>query len=329
MTPWKPSTRYGPIRLAVALVVLAVAGCGSGSDDDQASDTSAAPLSSSTASTTSTTKASETSPPTVLDGFVAVDGGRQLKVGCYGAGSPTVLLEVGGSGDLTDWPVAFVDLLAAETTTCLYSRAGGNGSTPVEGLQTRDQIVGDAYTLLGSLNTDHGVEGPYVFVGWSFGGSVALAEALEHPETTAGLVILDTNFPSDFIPACTASGRSASECQASYTEDEEAKSIEKDIVARVHPLPDIPIAVVSALAQPDCRLEPGATSVTADIAGTDVTAPDCEALGIAIADRNKADWGQLGSQVTDTRVDADHDNLPRDAAAAIAAIVLGIVASAG
>ena len=173
-------------------------------------------------------------------------GGRKLKVRCFGAGVPTVLLEVGGSGDLNDWPMTFVDLLAAETTTCLYSRAGGRGSTPVEGWQTRDQIVGDAYSLLGQLHTDHGVQGPYVLVGWSFGGSVALAEALEHPETTAGLAILDTNFPSDFIPACTASGHSVEECRASYAGDEEAKSIEKDIVAGVHPLPDIPIAVVSA-----------------------------------------------------------------------------------
>ena len=80
--------------------------------------------------------------------------------------------------------------------------------------------------------------------------------------------------------------------------------------------------------QPDCKPEPGATSVTAEIAGTDVTAPNCDALGIAIADKNKADWGQLGSQVTDTRIDADHDHLVRDAADEIAAIVLAIVQSA-
>ena len=121
----------------------------------------------------------------------------------------------------------------------------------------------------------------------------------------------------------------ASECQANYAGDEEAKSVERDIVAGAHPLPDIPIAVVSALALPDCQLEPGATSVTAEIAGTDVTAPDCGTLGIAIADKNKADWGQLGPQVTDTRIDADHDHLVRDAAEELAAIVLEIVAATG
>ena len=86
---------------------------------------------------------------------------------------------------------------------------------------------------------------------------------------------------------------------------------------------------MSALADPDCLLEPGATSVTAEIAGTDVTAPDCAALGIAIADKNQADWGQLGPQVTDTRIDSDHNSLVADAAAEIASIVLDIVNSAG
>ncbi|MEO6470418.1 MAG: hypothetical protein ABIR57_01215, partial [Aeromicrobium sp.] len=162
----------------------------------------------------------------------------------------------------------------------------------------------------------------------SLGGSVALAEALEHPNTTAGLVILDTNFPSDFIPACIKSGHSAKECQSTYDEDEEAKALEKDIVAKVHPLPDIPIAIVSALQQPECFVESGATSVTVDIAGTDVTAPDCEALGVVIADKNRDDWGQLGPQVTDTRLDADHDGLPSQATAEISELVLQMVTSA-
>jgi pimeloyl-ACP methyl ester carboxylesterase len=267
-------------------------------------------------------------PSTVLDGFVDLVGGRRLKARCYGAGGPTVLLEAGGSSNLDDWPTTFVNLLAAATTTCLYSRAGGAGSTPFAGLLTRAQIVEDAYSLLDSLHRDHGVNGPFVFVGQSFGGSVALAEALEHPETTAGMVILDTNFPSDFIPACIASGHAAADCQATYEDDKEAKSIEKDIIAKVHPLPDIPIAVVSALAQPDCHVEPGVATVTAEIAGTDVTAPDCDALGVVIADKNRTDWGQLGTQVTDTRIDADHDHLVAIASTEIAAIVLRIVTSA-
>ena len=151
---------------------------------------------------------------------------------------------------------------------------------------------------------------------------MALAEALEHPETTAGLVILDTNFPSDFIPACTASGHSVEECRASYAGDEEAKSIEKDIVAGVHPAPRHPDRCRErGSVQPDCKPEPGATSVTAEIVGTDVTAPSAMCR-IAIVDKNKADWGHLGSQVTDTRIDVDHDHLVRDADEIVAIVLV-------
>ena len=97
--------------------------------------------------------------------------------------------------------------LAETTTTCAYSRAGGYGSTPVEGLLTREVIVHDAFTLVERLHQQHGVPGPYLLVGWSFGGSVILAEALAHPELTAGLVVLDNNFTVDYVKVCTASGR--------------------------------------------------------------------------------------------------------------------------
>jgi pimeloyl-ACP methyl ester carboxylesterase len=271
---------------------------------------------------------SAAAPKVVFEGTIDVSRRREVQARCVGAGSPTVLLEVGGSGNMTDWSPLFVDALGAKTTTCLYSRAGGEGSTPVDGLQTRTQIVSDAYTLLDTLKKDHGVTGPYVLVGWSFGGSVALAEALEHPETTAGLVILDTDFPSNFMPACRASGRSAKDCRATYKEDEEAKSIEKNIVARVHPLPNIPIAVVSAMQLPDCSVEPGAKTVTAEIGGTNVTAADCKALAAAIADKQRADWGRLGPQVTTLRVDGDHDHLIDEAPPEIVQLVQQMVTSA-
>lgn len=276
---------------------------------------------------TGATTASAEPPKVVFDGTVDVSRHREVQARCVGAGSPTVLLEVGGSGNMTDWSPLFVDALGAKTTTCLYSRAGGEGSTPLAGLQTRAQLVHDADTLLDALRQDHAVHGPYVLVGWSFGGSVALAEALEHPDTTAGIVILDTDFPSNFMPACRASGRSAKDCRATYEEDEEAKSIEKDIVARVHPLPNIPIAVVSAMQLPDCT-EGGTTTLTADIAGTEVTAPNCKALAVAIADKQRADWGRLGPQVTTTRIDADHDHLVDDAPPEIVNLVLQMVTSA-
>ena len=302
-------------RAAAFLLLLALTACG-GSEPN------------STKASTSTSPATQPTPRSVFDGQIDVGGGRHLRAVCVGSGSPTVLLESGGGSDLNQWPSSFVTTLAAKTTTCRYSRAGARGSTALSGLMTRAQVASDAYTMLDALHADHGVNGPYVFVGQSFGGSVALIEALEHPDRTAGMVILDTDFPADFVTNCRAAGHSAADCQATYKEDEDAKSLEKEILAVVHPLPNLPISVVSALDLPDCHLQPGATSVTAEIGGTDLTAPTCDALASAIADKMKADWGRLGPQVTSTRIQADHDHLVSDASTQIADLVLQIVTSA-
>ena len=162
--------------------------------------------------------ASSDHPPTVFSGTVDVADGRKLAARCIGSGTPTVVLEAGGSSNMGDWPIAFLETLGSETTTCIYSRAGGPGSTRIVGsLVTRDQILDDAFTLLDTLESEHGVQGPYVWVGWSFGGSVALMEAASaSPEDTAGLVILDTDFPTDFLAVCAASSRTADDCQGEY-----------------------------------------------------------------------------------------------------------------
>jgi pimeloyl-ACP methyl ester carboxylesterase len=257
-----------------------------------------------------------------------VTADRVLLVHCYGEGTPTIVLEAGGTtSDLRDWTGVFVRSLSEMTTTCAYSRAGGYGSTPLDGLQTRKQVVDDAYTLLGVLQDEYGVSGPYLFVGWSFGGSVALAEALEHPDQTAGMVILDTGFPTDFLGVCPTSGRSEAECQAEYDADEEAKSIEKDIVDRLHPLPDIPVSIVSAMLLPDCHPAPGETSVSMDAAGIILTAPDCETLATLLADRNLSDWRQVGPQVIETRLDASHDGLINEAGPQIVDIIRQMLAN--
>ena len=124
---------------------------------------------------------------------------------------------------------------------------------------TYDIVVGDAFTLLDWLRDEYRVSGPYVFVGWSFGGHVALAEALARPDETAGIVILDNDPPAtaDFMTICTESGRTEAECRAEFQDDLEAQQLGADIHAQIHPLPDLPAAIVSAMIFPDCRLEPG------------------------------------------------------------------------
>lgn len=121
MTPPKHSTKYGPIRLAVALVLFAGAGCGSGSDDDQASETAAPSLSSTTATPTTAVGDAET-----VNGVFAVGtDGHRLAMRCYGEGSPAVVLEPGtDSAGLEDFRTEFIRLFAADHQTCVYDRAG-------------------------------------------------------------------------------------------------------------------------------------------------------------------------------------------------------------
>ena len=318
----RPGHRTRVLRLATLLACAGLlASCAAQSSP------SASP--SAEAAATGTAAPSASAPAVVVNGLVKVTADRGLRVICQGSGAPTILLEAGGTeSNLQDWPGTFVEQLAHTTTVCQYSRAGGPGSTPLDGLQTRQQLVDDAYALLDNLHRDHGVSGPYLVVGSSFGGSVALAEALEHPDQIVGLVILDTGFPSDFLKVCPQSGRSVAECQATYTEDEEAKSIEKDIVARLHPLPDLPVSIVTAMQLPECSLVPGATSVTSDEAGVILTAPDCATLAGLIADKQLADWRQVGPQVTQTRVEADHNGMVSEVMPQIVEIVLKVLATA-
>lgn len=314
--------RTEPGVVVAMLMIVAMSSCGG-------APSVTPPATSQPQSPSNTASPSSSHPPANFWGTVEVADGRSLAARCIGAGAPTVFLEVGGSSNMDDWPATFVETLGGETTTCYYSRAGGRGSTRIVGsLMTRDQILDDAFTLLDTLRDEHGVDGPYIWVGWSFGGSVALMEALAAPDDSAGLVILDTDFPTDFLATCAASGRTDADCEAEYDGDREAKSIEADLVANLAPLPDIPLELVTALRLPDCHAEAGATSVSADIAGVIVTAPDCEALGVAIADKADADWGQLGQPVSQTRVEADHNGLVQISGDQIADIILGIVHAA-
>ena len=304
------------MRLALLIAVGLVAGCDAPAGPD-------GPLAS---PSTGQRPASSSGPAMVVDGPVAVTPSRNLLVRCLGNGSPTIVLE-GGSPDLTSWSGTFLETLAETTSTCAYSRADGFGSTPVEGPVTRRTIVQDAFTLLDKLQQRYGVTAPYLLVGWSFGGSVILAEALEHPELIAGLVVLDSNFPVDYVNVCTRSGRAERVCQRQYDQDEEAKSIEKDIAHRVRRLPDIPIAEVSAMQlEGDCAPAPDGNAVSYEASGVVLTAPDCDALARKIAESNLSNWRQLGDQVMEYRVQATHDGLISEAGPEIVRIIRDMLA---
>lgn len=117
-------------------------------------------------------------------------GGHALHLYCQGEGSPTVVLETG----LGDAAINFRSLqarVAAFTRVCAYDRAGYGWSEVGPAPRDLDSLVGELETLL----ANGGVAGPYVMVGHSYGGLLALSFANQHPEAVSGVVLIDSSHP--------------------------------------------------------------------------------------------------------------------------------------
>jgi pimeloyl-ACP methyl ester carboxylesterase len=87
----------------------------------------------------------------------------------------------------------FVEILARETRTCAYARAGYRGSDPAPNEpRDADDVIADLNEVLEAAELD----GPYVLVGSSFGGMIVSYYAARHPDDVAGVVLLDVPAPS-------------------------------------------------------------------------------------------------------------------------------------
>lgn len=313
-----PSTTAPPATVALADTEAPAATAATTAPADTA--VSAAPV------TAAPPVPASTVPPTRFDGKVTLADGGWLVARCTGTGRPTILLEAGGTaGNMQAWGSIFPVKLASHATVCRYTHRGGEGSSEAPSPLTWASVLADADALLATVEAESGIGGPYVFVGWSFGGAVALGEAIAHRADTVGLVILDTDFLVDFMSTCQAGGRTAADCQAEFDSDREAKAIERDLIKTITPIPEIPIIVVSALRpSPDCALEPGAPAVTYQMSGKEISAPDCATLMLRIADEHLAQWSSIG-KVTQTRVGTDHGGLIRDARQQIEDLIFGLI----
>jgi pimeloyl-ACP methyl ester carboxylesterase len=322
--------------LVAAVVSLSLAACAGQAGSPASAGMPTGTSSAAVVSPTAARPAESTSKPTVAPGpgdvvyvgSIDIGGDRSLQVRCIGVGAPTILLEGGGIAPSMDaFPYDFVKALGEATTTCQYSQAGTGGSSALPGTRTMAGVVADAYALLDALKQKGNVPGPYIFAGWSFGGEVALAEALAHPDRTKGLVILDTDFVVDFMKTCLAAGRQRADCQAEFDGDIEAKALEAELVPTIHPLPDIPLRIVSAMQFPGCsKADP--STLHASIGGKEVTAADCSGLAGKIADLQRDGWSTVNPALQQIRVEADHDGLVDQAGDQIVREILDLVTAA-
>ena len=124
-------------------------------------------------------------------------GGRQLHIYCTGAntdGSPTVILETGLGSTSAAW--AFVQPEVAKSTrVCSYDRAGMGWSEFSPAPRDAEHIAQELHTLLHNAN----VPGPFVLVGWSYGGLYVREYVGQYSDEVAGLVLLDSSHPDQWI----------------------------------------------------------------------------------------------------------------------------------
>jgi pimeloyl-ACP methyl ester carboxylesterase len=116
-------------------------------------------------------------------------GGYSLHLYCMGAeaGTPTVVMDSGLGGTVLDWQLVQPEL-AKSMHVCTYDRAGMGWSDPGTQPRTSKRIVRELHALLGNA----GVEGPYVLVGHSFGGTNMQVYASQYPDEVAGMVLVDS-----------------------------------------------------------------------------------------------------------------------------------------
>ena len=120
-------------------------------------------------------------------GRIVAVGSHKLHLLCKGSGAPTVVIEQGaGEPSRLWWPVQ--DKIAEFASVCTYDRAGYGWSEPVAGGRTIAERAEELHTLLANA----GIPGPYILVAHSYGGFIVRWFARNHPDQTAGLVLVDT-----------------------------------------------------------------------------------------------------------------------------------------
>jgi pimeloyl-ACP methyl ester carboxylesterase len=221
-------------RMVLILVAAVLLGSCSGASDSADSDATPAP-------TTTQSAASG-----VIDGSFDV-GGHKLHLRCEGTGSPgspTVVYLHGLGGDGSD--VKSINAqLASKTRICTYDRLNVGRSDSDAGRHTGADSVADLHALLDAA----GVPGPYLLVGFSFGGLLAIMYAATYPDQVMGLVSLDGSLPTDdqvdaLIPAAERT-QAMAEQEANQERVEFYRSVDqaKKLVAKV---PDVPVTYLAA-----------------------------------------------------------------------------------
>jgi pimeloyl-ACP methyl ester carboxylesterase len=146
----------------------------------------------STATTAPGSTTAPTEPPSPAEG--GIDGsfdieGRRMFIACRGTGTPTLLF-LAGTGGPSDQMASIEDRFVDDVRVCHHDRAGEGQSDPPDTPATVETVVEDLAALLEAAE----VPPPYVLVGQSVGGDQAWLFADRHPESVAGLLMMNAGF---------------------------------------------------------------------------------------------------------------------------------------
>ncbi len=192
-----------------------------------------------------------------------MDGERKLFIRCMGSGSPVILMEAGGGDESTAW-AEIMPALADQTMVCAYDRAGTGRSDPAP---DEPRSTADVQKDLDALLEAAGIAPPYLLVGQSLGGQFTLHHAMRHSENVAGMVIVDSDWPSSDPEKDPMRAALTAEQWAEFmgdgeqwddegnTEHIDFENFAADFEETVHPLPGVPIRILSATKAPDCPAE--------------------------------------------------------------------------
>jgi pimeloyl-ACP methyl ester carboxylesterase len=110
------------------------------------------------------------------------------RVACTGVATPTVVLSNGLGADNSDNWDQVVAEVSRTARVCVVDRPGSEG-TPAR--PAGDDSPADDADLLRTSLAEAKVPGPYIYAGWSYGGSVATLAALDD-KSRAGLVLIES-----------------------------------------------------------------------------------------------------------------------------------------
>lgn len=141
-------------------------------------------------------------PPTLITFKDKINvGGYKLNICCFGKGKPAVIVDASmgeAAVESGSWK-AVISAIAPTTQVCLYDRAGLGLSdrAPEQDLsgRTTQDMVKDLHTLLEKA----GIPAPYILTGHSLGGYNVRLYASQYPKEVAGIVLVDSPHPDQWL----------------------------------------------------------------------------------------------------------------------------------